>query len=163
MRIIARPAAKERFPSQSIFALMRTPISFSLRYAQTVPKTPTGTFARNTQRQPTCESSPPTRMPKKEPRIAATMFIPRASPSCSEGKASVMIAAEFAMRSAPPMAWNIRRMTSSRAPLEPVLQTSDRRIAPTVNQAKPRLYIFTRPNMSPMRPTVTTTAADTSI
>ena len=74
-----------------------------------------------------------------------------------------MIAAEFAISNAPPMAWNIRRMTSSKAPFEPVLQTSESRIAPTVNQAKPRLYILTRPNMSPMRPTVTTTAADTSM
>ncbi len=73
------------------------------------------------------------------------------------------MAAEFAMSNAPPMAWNILKMTSSRAPAEPVLQTHDRRIAPTVNQAKPRLYILTRPNMSPMRPTVTTTAADTSM
>jgi len=93
--------------------------------------------------------------------MAATMFIPSAKPSWSEGKASVMMAAELAIRSAPPMAWNMRNRTSSRAPLEPVLQTQDSRIAATVNQAKPRLYIFTRPKMSPMRPTVTTTTADT--
>jgi hypothetical protein len=74
-----------------------------------------------------------------------------------------MMAAEFAMRSAPPIACTMRRMTSSRAPLEPVLHTNDSRTAETVNQAKPRLYIFTRPKMSPMRPTVTTTAADTSM
>ena len=73
-----------------------------------------------------------------------------------------MMAAEFAMSSAPPMAWNIRRNTSSSAPAGPVLQTSDKRIAPRVNQANPRLYILTRPKMSPMRPTVTTTAAETS-
>jgi hypothetical protein len=158
---MARPAAKERLPSQSILALMRTPISFSLRYAHTVPKTPIGTFARKTQRQPTSESSPPARMPRKEPKIPAIMFIPRARPSSSAGKASVMMAAEFAMSNAPPMAWNIRRMTSSKAPLEPLLQTTESRTAPRVNQAKPRLYIFVRPYMSPMRPTVTTTAADT--
>ena len=74
-----------------------------------------------------------------------------------------MMAAELAMRSDPPMAWNIRRMTSSRAPLEPVLHVRDSRTAPTVNQAKPRLYILTRPKMSPMRPTVTTMAADISM
>ena len=74
-----------------------------------------------------------------------------------------MMAAELAMSNAPPMAWNIRRMTSSKAPLEPVLHTADSRIAPRVNQAKPRLYILTRPNMSPMRPTVTTMAAITSM
>ncbi len=102
-------------------------------------------------------------MPRNEPTIPTTMFIPRAKPSCSAGKASVMMAAEFAIKSAPPMAWTILRMTSSRAPFVPVLQTVDKRIAETVNQAKPRLYIFTRPNMSPMRPTVTTTAADTSM
>ena len=54
------------------------------------------------------------------------MFVPSAKPSCSAGKASVMIAAEFAIRSAPPMAWTIRRMTSSSAPFEPVLQTTDK-------------------------------------
>ena len=94
--------------------------------------------------------------------MAATMFIPSANPSWSEGKASVMMAAELAIRSAPPIAWNIRSSTSSRAPLEPVLQTHESRIAPTVNQANPRLYILTRPKMSPMRPTVTTAMADTS-
>ena len=74
-----------------------------------------------------------------------------------------MMAAELAISSAPPTAWNIRKMTSSRAPVDPLLQTTESRIAPTVNHAKPRLYIFTRPYMSPMRPTVTTMAADTSM
>ncbi len=72
-----------------------------------------------------------------------------------------MMAAELAISRAPPMAWNMRSRTSSRAPLDPVLQTHESRMAETVNQAKPRLYIFTRPKMSPMRPTVTTTTADT--
>ena len=63
--------------------------------------------------------------------MAATMFIPRASPSCSGGKASVMIAAEFAIeRTRPPIAWNIRKMTSSNAPVGPVLQTADKKDRP---------------------------------
>ena len=150
-------------PTQSMWALIRIPISFSCRYAHTVPKTPNGTLARNTHRQPASESTPPTRIPRKPPTIAAIMFVPNAKPSSSEGNASVMMAAELANSSAPPTPCTIRKMTSSSAPVEPVLQTTESRTDATVNQANPRLYIFTRPKMSPMRPTVTTTAAVTSM
>ena len=74
-----------------------------------------------------------------------------------------MMAAELAISRAPPTACTMRRMTSSRAPLAPVLHTRESRTALMVNQAKPRLYILTRPKMSPMRPTVTTTEAETSM
>jgi len=61
------------------------------------------------------------------------------------------------------MAWNIRRMTSSRAPLEPVTPNERQKDRPDGEPGKAEVVHLHRPNMSPMRPTVTTTAADTSI
>jgi len=42
--------------------------------------------------------------------MAATVFVPRARPRWSSGKASVKIAMELAMRNAPPTPWKIRMM-----------------------------------------------------
>ena len=97
------------------------------------------------------------------PAIPATLLIPSASPRWSSGKASVMMAAEFANSRAPPTPWPIRMPMSQTAAPTPCIQVIDRRIEKTVKTVKPRLYIFTRPKMSPMRPTVTTTAAETSM
>ncbi len=55
-----------------------------------------------------------------------------------------------------------RRMISSIAPALPVFGVSDRAMDPSVKMAKPALYIFTRPNMSPIRPKVTTSTAVTT-
>ena len=51
---------------------------------------------------------------------------------------------------------------SSIAPAPPVWGVSDKPIEATVKIAKPALYIRTRPNMSPMRPKVTTSTAVTT-
>jgi hypothetical protein len=61
------------------------------------------------------------------------------------------------------MPWTILNTTSSMAPVEPVPQTTESNMEASVNQAKPRLYMRTRPKMSPIRPTVTTRAATTSM
>jgi len=48
------------------------------------------------------------------------------------------------------------------APAEPSSHDTDSRIEKMVKMAKPRLYIFTRPYMSPMRPRLTTSTAVTT-
>ena len=159
---MARAVAKERFPSQSIFALMRTPISFSFMYAQMVPKTPIGTFARNTQRT-TSESSPPTRMPKKEPKIAATMLIPegKAELSWGEGVGDDRRRVRYQQRPADgledPQDDELQGRSGARAPDH---REQDR---PNGEPGEAEVVHPHPPNMSPMRPTVTTTAADTSM
>ena len=60
------------------------------------------------------------------------------------------------------MPWMTRMAMSSMAPAAPVLGVSDRAIDASVKMAKPALYIRTRPNMSPMRPKVTTSTAVTT-
>ena len=94
--------------------------------------------------------------------MAATLLIPRARPRWLWGKASVRMALELANRKAPPTPWNTRMMISHSAPAVPLIQVSDSSIEKTVKMAKPRLYILTRPNMSPMRPKLTTSTAVTS-
>src|ERR1700677_3785860 len=49
------------------------------------------------------------------------------------------------------------------APPAPVIQVTDNKIEKTVNTAKPRLYIRTRPYMSPTRPRLTTSTAVTRV
>ncbi len=43
------------------------------------------------------------------------------------------------------------------------MNTHESRIEPTVKTAKPRLYMRTRPNMSPTRPRLTTSTAATTM
>jgi hypothetical protein len=107
-------------------------------------------------------STPPSTRPMNEPARAAIWFTPMAMPRSEVGKASVRMAAELAMSMAPPIPWIIRNTISSIAPARPVLQVSDRAMEARVNTAKPRLYMRTRPNMSPTRPRVTTSTAVTS-
>ena len=98
-----------------------------------------------------------------EPAIAATMLIPSASPRSSAGNASVRIAEEFAIRNAAPIPWTTRMTIIHIAPALPCSQVTDSRIEPAVKIAKPRLYIRTRPNMSPTRPRLTTSTAITTM
>jgi hypothetical protein len=95
--------------------------------------------------------------------MAATWFTPRARPRWSGGKASVRIAEEFANSSAPPTPWSTRMMMSHSAAAVPCIQVTASRIENTLNTAKPRLYILTRPNMSPRRPRLTTSTAVTTV
>ena len=94
--------------------------------------------------------------------MAATLLMPRPSPRWSAGKASVMMADEFANSMAPPTPWPSRMRMSQMAPAEPVSQVEARRMENRVNTAKPRLKILTRPYMSPTRPSDTTSTASTT-
>ena len=98
-----------------------------------------------------------------EPAIAAIEFRPSAVPRWLAGNASVRIAVELANRNAPPMPCTTRQMISHSAPATPCIQVTVRKIEATVNTAKPRLYIRTRPNMSPRRPNDTTRTAVTTM
>ncbi len=88
--------------------------------------------------------------------------MPIAFPRSFSGKASVRMALELANRKAPPTPWPKRiRMIHSAAPA-PVIQVNDSRMENRVKMAKPRLYMRTRPYMSPTRPKLTTRTAVTS-
>ncbi len=110
-----------------------------------MPAIPTGTLTRNTQRQPTVASTPPSNSPANEPTRAAIWLTPRAMPRWLAGKASVRMAAAFAISSAPPTAWTMRNAISSIAPAGPVLQVSDSATEAAVNTTKPRRNMRTRP------------------
>ena len=123
---------------------------------------PTGTLTQNTARQCHSASRPPTTSPTNEPPMPATWLTPSAKPRRSGGKASVMIAVEFAVSIAPPMPCTIRSVISSSAPAEPELGTSAHATEATVKIRKPRLNSLARPYWSPSRPKVTTSTAVTS-
>ncbi len=74
-----------------------------------------------------------------------------------------MMAEELAKSMAPPTPWPTRMTISQIAPSVPLSQVTARRTEKTVNTAKPRLKIFTRPNMSPTRPRETTSTASTTM
>jgi hypothetical protein len=99
----------------------------------------------------------------KAPPMAATLLIPSPSPRWSAGKASVMMAEELAKSIAPPTPWPIRMPMSQTAAPGPCIQVTESRMEKTVKTAKPRLYIFTRPKMSPTRPRVTSNTARTTM
>jgi hypothetical protein len=128
-----------------------------------VPNRPNGTETKNTSRQDTGASTPPSTSPMNDPAMAATMLIPRARPRWSGGNASVRIAEELAIRKAAPIPCTTRMTIIQRAPALPCIQVTDSRIEPAVNTAKPRLYMRTRPNMSPTRPRLTTSTAITTM
>ena len=73
------------------------------------------------------------------------------------------MAVELANRNAPPMPCTMRQMISHSAAATPCIQVTVRKIEPTVKTRKPRLYIRTRPNMSPSRPNDTTSTAVTTM
>jgi hypothetical protein len=97
-----------------------------------------------------------------EPAIPATWFRPRARPRSLAGKASVRIALELAISMAPPTPCRTRIRISHQAAAVPCSQVSDRATENNAKTAKPRLYIRTRPNMSPSRPKLTTSTAVTT-
>ncbi len=73
-----------------------------------------------------------------------------------------MIALELAKRKAPPTPCSTRMMLIHQAAAVPCIQVTASRIENSVKIAKPRLYIRTRPNMSPTRPRLTTSTEVTS-
>ena len=97
-----------------------------------------------------------------DPAIAAIEFTLRAVPRWLAGNASVTMAAAFANKNAPPIPCTTRQMISHIAPSAPCIQVTVRKIEATLKIAKPRVYIRTRPNMSPSRPNDTTSTADTT-
>ena len=97
-----------------------------------------------------------------EPAMAAIELMPSAVPRWVAGNASVRMAVELANRNAPPMPCTIRHRISHSAAAVPCCQVMVRKSEPTVKIAKPMLYIRTRPNMSPSRPKLTTSTADTT-
>jgi hypothetical protein len=72
-----------------------------------------------------------------------------------------MIALELANSIAPPTPWPTRIPIIHRAPPPPLSGVAARRIENRVKTAKPRLYVRTRPYMSPSRPRLTTSTAVT--
>ena len=118
------PAAKVRFPAQSIGSRVRTPISRRLRYDQIVPRIPNGTETRKTSRQEIGASTPPSTRPMNRPLIPTTLLIPSASPRWFAGNASVRIATEFATRKAAPIPCTIRNPIRQSAPARPCSQST---------------------------------------
>ena len=55
-------------------------MSFSMKYAHTVPNAPIGAETRNTRCQLIGPSTPPSSSPRNEPAIAAIEFMPSAVP-----------------------------------------------------------------------------------
>jgi hypothetical protein len=96
------------------------------------------------------------------PLIAASELIPSASPRWWDGKASVRMAFALANTMAPPTPWNTRMTMSQMAPSVPDIQVTVSSREKKVNTAKPRLYILTRPYMSPNRPKLTTSTLVTT-
>ena len=123
---------------------------------------PIGTLTQKTARQSTAASSPPATSPRNCPDSPAIWLIPSAIPRSSRGNASVRIAAELAISMDPPPACTNRSRISHHAPAAPVKGSSDSASDAAAKIAKPRLYIRTRPNMSPSRPRGTTRTAETS-
>ena len=158
-----RPSAKVAFPHQSIGAGRRSASSRSEWYDQTVATTPIGTETTKTSRQATGASTPPSTRPRNEPAIAAIEFTPSARPRWCCGNASVRIALELAKISAPPTPCPTRIRISQSAPAAPCIHVAESRIEKTVNTAKPRLNIRTRPYMSPRRPRLTSSTAITTM
>src|ERR1700693_3194555 len=158
-----KPTANRTLPHQSTRERRTTPVSRNFRYAQMVPNSPTGTDTRNTRCQSVVLSNPPTMSPIKDPDTAATALIPNAMPRSCCGNASVRIAVELAKIIAPPTPWTSRNTMSSRAAAGPVVNTTDSRTDPTVKTRNPRLYNRTLPNMSPIRPRLTTRTAVTTM
>jgi hypothetical protein len=72
------------------------------------------------------------------------------------------MALELASKKAPPTPWATRIAINHRAPSAPVIHVTESMTEKRVNTAKPRLYIFTRPYISPRRPKLTTSTVVTS-
>ena len=66
------------------------------------------------------------------------------------------------MMNAPPTPCTIRQPISHSAAASPCCQVRARKIDAIVKITKPRLYILTRPYMSPSRPKPTTSTAETT-
>ena len=104
-----------------------------------VPKTPTGTLTQNTAAPVDGGQQAAGDQPDELPARPATWLMPSAKPRCSAGKASVRIAAEFAISMDPPTACSRRQPISHSAPWPPVNGSKDSRMDATVKTTKPEL------------------------
>ena len=68
----------------------------------------------------------------------------------------------MAIRNAPPTPCTIRQKINQSAAASPVCQVTASSTDAAVKITKPRLYMRTRPNMSPSRPNPTTSTAVTT-
>ena len=104
-RTSVSPTAKRTLPGMSRRWCCRiVAVSWSIRYAHAVPNRPNGTLSRKTARQSIAAIAPPTSSPTNIPARTPIWFTPIANPRWSGGNASVRMAAEFAIRNAPPTA-----------------------------------------------------------
>ena len=127
-----------------------------------VPISPNGTLTRNTYLQLNTASMPPSINPKNIPDIIATVFIPNAFPRSVDGKASVIIAALFAIKSALPTACTTLNIIISNAPASPVDGVKYNNIEAKVNIRKPNRNILTLPYISESRPKLNSNVAVTN-
>ncbi len=88
--------------------------------------------------------------------MLATLLMPEGHPRWEAGKVSVRMAPELAEMKAPPTPWTMRTTISQVAPALPVIQSTLSSTEAMVKIKKPMLYMRTRPNMSPIRPKLTT-------
>jgi hypothetical protein len=98
-----------------------------------------GTETRKMSRQLIGARTPPSTSPMNIPLIAAAWFTPIAMPRWFAGKASVKIAAEFAISMAAPMPWKIRSTISQIPAADPDIQVTVSSSEKKVKTAKPRL------------------------
>jgi len=89
------------------------------------------------------------------PLTPTMLLIPSAMPRWLAGNASVRMAAELASRNAAPMPCTMRNAIRYSAPARPVIQSTVNNSEASVYTTKPRLYMRTRPYMSPSRPRLT--------
>ena len=94
--------------------------------------------------------------------MPAITLKPIAMPRREASKASVRMAAELAMINEPPMPCTTRSTMMKIAPAVPAAGVTVRAMEASAKTTNPALYILTRPTMSPIRPTVTTSTAVTS-
>ena len=100
--------------------------------------------------------------PRNEPAIAATLLTPSAMPRWLSGNASVRIAVEFAISIAAADALHHPPADQPQRAADRSNGSSDSATDAAVKTTKPRLYIRTRPYMSPSRPKATTSTAVTT-
>ena len=101
--------------------------------------------------------TPPSTGPRTLPAPQVTALNPIAMPRSCDGKTSVIIAIAFAESIAPPRPCNTREAISIVS-----LTARPQATEPIVKMMKPRLYMRTRPNISAMRPKVSSSTVLTS-
>ena len=124
----------------------------------TTASTPTGTFRKNTQRQPAAATSrPPITGPDARPTACAAACTPSAVRRVRAGTLVTTSATLLACSRAAPPAWTTRRAIS--APSE---GASPHAADEPANTTNPYRYMSLRPARSDQRPAGTSSAVSTS-